>query len=497
MAVHKKQIRRSTLLTWLSVAVLIGLALPRLGWVPKPLAVWLVTTVTLLVIGWRLRIRPLLLLGIVGCGVALGSWRGTVVQQRLYGYDTLMQGSVLLRVQAAEDAAYGKNGQLTFAANHVVNVWTGQQLPGQIDVSGRGPNAIYQGDELLLSGKLRPGLGSYQGFASYAQLELVQHHNSLVLTLRRKFAAGMLSSLPEPLASFSMGLLIGQRASLPQDVKTDLQRVGLTHIIAVSGANLTIMLDASQRLLGKRSKRLSFSLSAALMLLFVAMTGGSASIIRAAWVSGLSMLAAYYGRRVKPLLLIAGVAAVTAYINPLYEWGDASWYLSFLAFFGVLVLLPLLQQRLPRLFTANLLLGIALESWCAEIMSVPYILFTFGQLSLVGIVANVLVVSAIPYAMLLGLVAGLAGMWFFQIAGWFAWPARLLLTYMLDTAHWLAHWPHVFMDGIWLSTPELIVVYALIALMAAVLGFKDRAKSAIITDNTSGAIGPAKERISS
>lgn len=421
--------------------------------------------------------------GLVLLGGALGLWRGAQLTVALQPYKKLEQGTVLLNVRAAEDGVYGTNGQLKFTANHIVDVWTGDQLPGQISVSGRGLNGVYQGDEIIVSGKLRPGIGSYQGFASYTQLELVAHHSSPILDLRRKFGAGMLSALPEPLGSFGMGLLIGARATLPDDVKDNLQRVGLTHIIAVSGANLTIMLEASRRLLGKSSKRLSYGLSAILMMLFVLMTGGSASIIRAAYVSGLSMLAAYYGRRVRPLLLITLVAAVTAFINPQYVWGDASWYLSFLAFFGVLMVSPLLQKRLPRAFSTNLILGIVLESLCAEIMSIPFVLFTFGQMSFVGLLANVLVVSVIPYAMLLSLIAGIAGTFLWPVAGWFSWPAKLLLMYMLDTAGLIARWSGGFANGIWLNVPGLVITYVVIAVMVGLLGFKDRQKSAIITDN--------------
>lgn len=423
------------------------------------------------------------LAGLILFGFMLGSWRGAAVAQRLTGYEPLIDTNVTLQVKANEDAVYGKNGQLTFVAVDITNVKTGEHLPGQVGVSGFGLNGIYQDDELMVSGKLREGIGSYQGFISFAEIELVQQHPSLLADLRRKFGAGMLSSLSEPLASFAMGLLVGQRATLPEDVKDNLQKVSLTHIIAVSGANLTIMLNASRRLLGKRSKRLSTLLTATLMLTFVAMTGGSASIVRAAFVSSFSIAAAYYGRRMRPLLIIVLVAAATALINPIYIWSDASWYLSFLAFFGVLMVSPLFHNRLPRTFQTNIILAIALESLCAEIMSVPYILYTFGQMSLVGLLANVLVTSMVPYAMLFGLFAGLAGMFLFPIAGLVSWPAALLLTYMLDTAQLLAGLPHIFIGNLWLTLPGVVAVYATIAIMVGLLAFKDSRKSVTITDN--------------
>jgi competence protein ComEC len=474
--------RRTTLILWFCLATLAGLSAGYLHFCLSP---WWLAVGLLLIAG-----RGSRLLGLILIGCVLGSQRGASVAQQITGYQTLVDTKVAFQVAANEDAVYGKNGQLTFVAVGITNLQTGQHLPGQVGVSGYGPTAIYQDDELIVSGKLRDGIGSYQGFISYAELEMVRHHPSLLAELRRRFGAGMLSSLPEPLASFSMGLLIGQRATLPNNVKENLQKVSLTHIIAVSGANLTIMLNASQQLLAKRSKRLSTALTLGLMLGFVLMTGGSASIVRAAFVSSFSIAAAYYGRRMRPLLIICLVAAITAFINPIYVWCDASWYLSFLAFFGVLMVSPLFQNRLPRVFHTNIVLAIALESLCAEIMSVPYILYTFGQMSFIGLLANVLVVSVIPWAMLLGLFAGLAGMLLFNYAGWFAWPAKYLLTYMLDAAQLLASLPHIFIDGIWLRLPGVLLVYSTIAVMVGILSFKDRHKSAIITDNE--AINPYK-----
>lgn len=421
------------------------------------------------------------LIGTVILGLTIGLAQGTIFRQSLAFYKPLEMQKITLQVTADEDAVYGKNSQLTFVAVDIINDGSGQKLPGKIELSGFGPAAVFQGDTVLASGKLYPGIGAYQGFMSYADLQVIQHHPTIIASLRRRFAAGMQTALPEPLASFAMGLLIGQRATLPDDVKQNLLMVGLTHIIAVSGYNLTIMLDASRKILGKQSKRLSTLLSLTLMILFVLLAGSSASIIRAAIVSSLSMAAAYYGRKTRPLLLIMLAAAITAWLNPLYIWGDTSWYLSFLAFYGVMLVSPLLQNRLPKIVHNSTVLAVGLESICAEIMSVPFILFTFGQMSFIGLPANMLVVTLVPLAMLLSLIAGLAGMLAFSIAGWLAWPAKLLLTYMLDTAHLLADVPHIFKENVWLSLRGLILLYIVIAVMTALLWLKDR-ESDTITD---------------
>jgi competence protein ComEC len=479
--------RRNTLLLALCFGVLVGLCCGRQLPVLQPAWFWVVIAVFCTAIG---RYRFLGLCGLLLFGFMSGSMRGSDIAAQLTGYSVLYDQKVLLQVTANEDAVYGKNGQLTFVGVAIVDVASGTELPGKVGVSGFGENAIYQDDVVLVEAKLREGIGAYQGFMSYGVLDLVERNPSLLLDIRRRFGAGMLGALPEPLASFSMAILIGQRSSLPEDVEDHLKMVGLTHIVAVSGANLTIMLEASRKLLGRSSKRFAVAVSIGLMLAFVLMTGGSASIIRAGFVSGLSVAAAYYGHRARPLLIISLVAAITALINPIYIWSDASWYLSFLAFFGVLMVSPLLQNRLPGIFQRNILLAIVLESICAEIMSLPYILYTFGEMSCIGLVANMLVVAMIPLSMLFGFIAGLAGTFLPSFVGWFAWPAKLLLMYMLEMAHVLADLPGVFKEGVSIDLTGVVLCYCVIVIMVALLSFKDRAKSVTITDEE--AINPYK-----
>jgi competence protein ComEC len=389
---------------------------------------------------------------------------------------------VTISVRSAEDAVYGKNSQVSFNAGGIV-LDDGVRLPGKVQLSGFGENAVFQGDEVTATGKLYPGFGPYQGRISFAQLRVIAHHPSVVSDIRRRFAAGMQTALPEPLAPFAMGLLIGQRATLPDEVKQDLLMVGLTHIIAVSGYNLTIILQASRRLLAGQSKRLSTFLSFSLIGVFLLLAGASASIVRAAIVSVLSITAGYYGRDFKPLNLLALAAVITAWANPVYVWSDLSWYLSFLAFFGVMILSPLIQARWPARWHQSLIGSVALESICAEAMSLPFVLYIFGQMSFIGLPANVLVVTLVPLAMLLGVIAGLAGMLASPFVGWLAWPATLLLTYMLDIAHLMAHIPHVFVQNIGLPLAGMLGLYGIIILLAAILWRRTKpAKSGIITD---------------
>lgn len=409
------------------------------------------------------RRKAVRLVAIVLLGLSLGIWRGGVMLQALRPYHQFAAQTVTMQATATADAVYGQNSQLSFDVSHVQFISPKKvTVPGIVKVSGFGELAIYRGDVLQITGKLYPTRGGKQASIGYARLARVSTHQTTVDILRRKFVAGMQTALPEPAASFGLGLLIGQRNTLPYAASQSLLMVGLTHIIAVSGYNLTILLNAARRLLGDRSKRLTTIVGVSLMLFFLLFAGTSASIVRAAVVSGLGLAAWYYGRTVRPMVLIMLAAAITTFATPMYFWSDISWWLSILAFFGILVLAPRITSRIYKKRTPSLLVQIAIETLCAELMTIPLILFVFGQVSFIGLLANVLVASVIPLAMLLSFIAGLAGMLIPLLSGWLAWPATILLTYMLDTATLLSRIPHVFQTNAYLGETDMALCYLLI-----------------------------------
>jgi competence protein ComEC len=459
MLIKMRHLRRTTLIASFCIATLVGIGLARR--LNFELSTWLlILSPSFLLVRHK---NTLGLLIVLFLGLGLGLWRGSVYINHVRDLQNLSGQKVTVEAQATSDAVYSAKSQIEFTASKA-QMLDPQRKPllGSFKISGFGVSMVYRGDNVRISGKLYPMRGSNQARIAYAQLSRLSVDNSRLNDLTRRFDAGMQSALPEPQASFGLGLLIGQRTNLPQDVTVALTAVGLVHIVAVSGYNLTILVRGVSRLkLGSKYQKLAISL--ALITTFVLITGFSASIVRAALVSILSLWAWYYGRHIKPVVLIAFAAAVTGLWNPFYVWGDLGWYLSFLAFFGVLVIAPVITAKLfsrqPKLLTL-----VVVETLSAEIMTLPLILMTFSQLSLVALLANALVVPMVPLAMLLAAVAGTAGAIAPQIAGWLALPARLLLTYMLDVVHILSSIPSVLVHRS-INTAYMIAIYALIALM--------------------------------
>ena len=343
---QKRRFKRTTITIVGLAAFLLGLGAARI-W-PSLTLMWvLIAGATLLIVARKKDATTLI--SVLVFGFLLGWWRGGVFIAQLEPYRQLSGKQVFFVARVQSDATYDNQGQLAFDVGDIY--FLGPQItaaPGRISVKGHGEAAIYRGDVIEISGRLQPTRGSRQARVSFSSFKVSTRNQTVVEHLRRKFVAGVGNALPEPSASFGLGLLIGYRTSLPEITQEQLKITGLTHIIAVSGYNLTIIIRVIRRGLASRSKYQQLVICIGLILCFLLVTDFSASIVRASIVSMLSLLAWYYGRRFRPLLILMLTAALTAGWNPLYLWSDIGWYLSFLAFFGILIIAPLLSSYIKE-----------------------------------------------------------------------------------------------------------------------------------------------------
>lgn len=481
MSVRPRRYKRTTLFCVGLVSILIGVAVARFtscglsGW-------WSVLSLIFVFVAFRQR-RAAVVLGLMLLGVSLGWWRGGNFLRQIAPYHQLSGKTVTMQVKAESSSVYTKASQLQFDASHVTVVSPYHaSVPGMMVISGFGENSILRGDVVTVTGKLYVRRGGKQAGISFGQLHVNMRSASLLEKVRRNFLAGLATALPEPHDQFAAGLLIGQRSELPANVTTTLQIVGLSHVIAVSGYNLTIMAEVARKKMGKKSKYRSTIVSVGLILLFLGLAGSSASIARAAFVSLLTVVGLHFGRSVKPLLLILLAAAYTVFMNPLNLWTDIGWYLSFLAFFGVLIIAPALQRRFfSGKKEPNTAIALLLETSSAQLMTVPITMYIFGQVSMVALVANLLVVPLVPLAMLLSVVAGLGGMFLPVMAGVLAWPARLLLGFMLSICSLLARIPHA-LSSTRINVVVMATMYAAIILVVIIMRRKSPKYDKIVTE---------------
>lgn len=384
-------------------------------------------------------------------GAGIGIWRGGTMQVSLRDYESLIGHSVSLSGTVSEDTSHGPKGDTRAQLTHV-NI-NGKDLPGKVWVSMTSDvsEPVRRGDRLGLTGKLSDGFGNLPATMPRATLVTFAptSQQDYALRFRDWFATGIRHAIPEPAASLGSGFLLGQHSDLPGSLEGELRTVGLTHAVVASGSNLTILVGFTRRLFKRTSKYTATVLGASMTLGFILLTGFSPSMTRAGLVTGLSLLAWYYGRRIHPFVLLPLAAGITLLYDPSYIWGDIGWYLSFSAFAGVLVLAPLIQHYFwgPD-FKPNLMLEILIGTTAAQLATLPVILYAFGTLSPYALPANMLVLPFIPLAMALTFVAGIAGLALpGPVAGIIGTPAGLIMDYMLRVIHWVAALPSAQMTA--------------------------------------------------
>ncbi len=461
----KHRFNKTTLLAAGLTTILAGLLLARFGATPS---------LSFVVVGFLLipvlpakKLPAVLVMLIIGLN--LGLWRGAITKSQVEMYQPLYGQKVIIVGRVIDDSSYAYKSQTEFHIGDVQLVARSGNfdLLGRVRVRGYGAPSVRRGDMVEVMGKMREGYGNRQGSISFAQIAVHGRSANAVEDIRAKYFAGVYTALPEPNASLGLGFLVGLRTLLPTDLLDQLSATGLTHIVAVSGYNLTILVRFTRRVFARRSIYLAMLSSVSLIVSFLAVTGFTPSIVRAAIVSGLALTAWYYGRMVHPVMILLLSAAITAFWNPLYLWYDLGWYLSFAAFFGVLVLAPLLTARL-FVKKPGPMGQVVIETVSAQIMALPIIAVIFGEVSLISLLANALILPMIPVAMLLTFVAGLAGAVVPYISGWFAWPADFLLTFMVDSISIMsrAPWALKEVNTNWF---EAVIFYGLIGIIALVM----------------------------
>jgi competence protein ComEC len=261
--------------------------------------------------------------------------------------------------------------------------------------------------------------------------------------IRARATEGLGHGMPAREAALARGFVLGADEEVDEATKEDFRRSGLSHLLAVSGQNVTLLALLAMPLLGTFGiplrERLVWVL--ALIAVYVPVAGAGPSIQRAAVMGALGLLATMGGRRASRLYALALAAIVTLAVDPGIA-ADVGWQLSFAAVLGILLLaFPMRQALVGRLGAGRwrraLAEGVAVTV-AATLATAPLIAFHFETLSTTTLFANVLALPAVAPAMWLGMCsAGLA-----QLPGVPLEPLNglnaLLLAYIAQVAAWFA-----------------------------------------------------------
>ena len=256
-----------------------------------------------------------------------------------------------------------------------------------------------------------------------------------LLSVKNSFEKNINRLIPAPEAGLLIGLILGGSHQLGKEIQAEFSRTGLSHITAVSGYNVTIVAEYLM-IIGIAIglwRRQAFWFAVTGIVLFVIITGFSASAVRAGVMGILLIWAMKNGRLANSQNAILFSADVMLFMNPMLLRWDVGFQLSFLATVGIIYIYPLFNGYLVKKHKVFGLSEILFLTLSAQIFVLPVLLFNFSQLSIVYPFANLLILPFIPLTMLLGFLAAILGFISNSVAFIFSWLAYLPLKYEMLT----------------------------------------------------------------
>lgn len=266
---------------------------------------------------------------------------------------------------------------------------------------------------------------------------------SMVLTIKDKLRESIYQNISPPQSIILGAIILGDKSNLSSELKQNLNRAGVRHITAISGMHVAIMTTILMIFMISIGfwRQQAFYLTLIIIALFVVMTGFQPSAIRAAIMSSFLLLAQHVGRIGDASRAVILSATLMLAINPFLLKFDVGFQLSFAAIMGIIYFGPIIRNWLNTISDFMKLKSVFIMSISAFIFTAPILIYNFGQISLIGILANLLIVPLLPLVMIGGFVFALAGIIWPLLGQIFSWPVWLLLTYITKTTEWLASFP--------------------------------------------------------
>lgn len=237
------------------------------------------------------------------------------------------------------------------------------------------------------------------------------------------------------------GLILGERSSFSDKLREDFIKTGTIHIVALSGYNVTIVAEWFMKLLYFLPFVLSIYGGIIMIVLFVLMTGGYATSIRAGIMAILVLIAKITGRPYDVLRAILVTIILMLFYNPYLLYFDISFQLSFIATIAVIFFSPKIAKYFYFIPKNLNLREIITVTFGAYVFVLPFVLYKMGNLSLVALPTNFLVLPFIPLTMLLGFLTGALAFVSTKLALPFGYATYLLLKLELSIINFFASLP--------------------------------------------------------
>lgn len=257
-----------------------------------------------------------------------------------------------------------------------------------------------------------------------------------IYKLREKLIQTINNMYTKNEATFLSWILLWARENLPKELKENFNNSWLTHLIAVSWFNITIIIIFFSYIIKFLPASLKILIMTLLILLFTILVWAWASVIRASIMGVIWFLVISYWRKWDTIIILLFTLCVMITYSPLSLNYDISLQLSFLAVLWIIYFQKTIENIfyfLPNIFEIKTAFSLTLS---ALILTLPVMLFNFWQVSIIAPISNILVIWTIPLSMFL---------WFLSI-----------IFYQINSLIWISIW---YITWVFLKWDILIVNY--------------------------------------
>jgi len=299
------------------------------------------------------------------------------------------------------------------------------------------------GDRITLQGTVRASRSPLiRGYvhARYVDITRITSNEGNPLkkhlyALRHAFEDTIKKVLPSEKAAFLIGLTVGSTAEFTKGFMEDLRTTGTTHLVALSGSNISYIISVIMLTLAWFLPRKQlFWPTLSIITLFVIMTGAEASLVRAALMNSIVLFGAHYERTSNTRNAIITAALIMTLWNPLTPAFDLGFQLSFAAILGMTYIQPFITRYSPWKNTD------VMTALSAQVAVMPILAITTGNAHPLSIIPNILIASAIPITVGLGFLTGILGFISTTLSFAPAWIANVLLSYEMGVVHIFARY---------------------------------------------------------
>lgn len=285
----------------------------------------------------------------------------------------------------------------------------------------------------------KEGIYSVMDFPTVTITSQEHQHNPLsfvyekILFIKGRLVESVHMNFSPPHSLILEGMIFGNDKSMSEALKNQFNDTGLSHVTAVSGTNIVILINMLMIFLLAIGlwRGQAFWAAMALIWLYIIMIGFPVSGVRAAIMGSVGLAAQKFGRQNTSSRVLTLTASAMLLQNPMLLVYDVSFQLSFLASLGIIYVKPLIDYYFAVIPLKQLkwLLDIASVTFAAQIITLPIIVYNFGRVSLISPVSNVLALPVVEALTVLGFVTSVAGA-FSNILGFiFSLPCLALLWY--------------------------------------------------------------------